>query len=56
VNYGTSSTVTGSACNPSYSGGRDQDYSLKPAWVWLNKSVRIYLGKRVNGVTQDVGP
>jgi hypothetical protein len=32
------------ACNPSYSGGRDQEEcSLKPAWA--NSSVRPYLEK-----------
>jgi hypothetical protein len=30
------------ACNPSYSGGRDQeDYSSKPAWANISK--RLYL-------------
>jgi hypothetical protein len=32
------------ACNPSYSGGRDQeDHSSKPGWV--NSSARPYLKK-----------
>jgi hypothetical protein len=31
------------ACSPSYSGGRDRDYNLKPAWV--NSSAKPYLEK-----------
>jgi hypothetical protein len=34
------------ACNPSYSGGRDQDYGLKPAWA--NSSLRPYLNKALH--------
>jgi hypothetical protein len=47
-------------CNPSYSGGRDQeDRSWKPAWA--NISVRPYIKKtlhkkRAGGVAQGVGP
>jgi hypothetical protein len=47
-------------CNPSYSGGRDQeDLSLKP--VKANSSERPYLEKtlhknRAGGVAQGVGP
>jgi hypothetical protein len=47
-------------CNPSYSGGRDQeDRSSKPAWA--NSSKRPYLKnthhkKRAGGVAQSVGP
>jgi hypothetical protein len=48
------------ACNPSYSGGRDQeDCSSKPAWanslkdpIWKKKNHK----KRVCGVAQVVGP
>jgi hypothetical protein len=48
------------ACNPSYTGGRDQeDYSLKPAKA--NRSQDPILKKkpsqkRAGRVTQDVGP
>jgi hypothetical protein len=47
------------ACNPTYSGGRDQeDHGSKPAWA--NSSTRPYLKKtlhknRVGGVTQGDG-
>jgi hypothetical protein len=46
------------ACNPSYSGGRDQDHGSKPAWVnslWDPISKVPYI-KRACGVAQDVGP
>jgi hypothetical protein len=48
------------ACNPSYSGGRDQeDHGSKPALA--NSSARPYLEKtlhknRVGGVAQGEGP
>jgi hypothetical protein len=48
------------ACNPSYSGDRDQeDCSSKPAWA--NSFVRFYLKKtlckkRAGGVAQGIGP
>jgi hypothetical protein len=47
------------SCNPSYSGGRDQeDHSSKLARA--NSSLRTYLQKilqkRAGGVVQDVGP
>jgi hypothetical protein len=48
------------ACNPSYSGGRDQeDLGLKPAQA--NSSKRLYLEKtrhknRADEVAQDKGP
>jgi hypothetical protein len=48
------------ACNPGYSGDRDQeDCDLKP--VWANSSWRPYIKKktsrkRVGGVPQGVGP
>jgi hypothetical protein len=47
-------------CNPSYSGGRDQeDPGAKPAWA--NSSARPYLEKnasqkRAGGVAQGGGP
>jgi hypothetical protein len=53
-------TPVTSTCNPSYSGGRDQDDSgLKPAWA--NSSARPYLEKtpsqeRAGGVTQGIDP
>jgi hypothetical protein len=45
-------------CNPSYSGGRDQERSLKPAWAnsVQDSSLKIPNTKRTDGVTQDVGP
>jgi hypothetical protein len=57
--------ITGSApvaytCNPSYSGGRNQeDHGLKPAWT--NSSLRPYLKKpftknRAGGVAQGEVP
>jgi hypothetical protein len=48
------------ACNPSYSGGRDQeDHGSKPTWE--NSSARTYLDKnpsqkRAGGVAQGVNP
>jgi hypothetical protein len=48
------------ACNPSYSGGRDEeDLGLKPAWA--KSSMRPYLKKPLHqnkdgGVAQGVGP
>jgi hypothetical protein len=42
-------------CNPSYSGGRDQeDQGAKPAWA--NSSRKNPAQKRAGGVAQDVGP
>jgi hypothetical protein len=47
-------------CNPSYSGGTDQeDYSLKPALAnssWDTILKRKKSQKRADGVVQDVGP
>jgi hypothetical protein len=38
-------------CNPSYSGGRDQeDHGSKPAWV--NSSMRPYLKKKKKKITK----
>jgi hypothetical protein len=46
-------------CNPSYTGGRDQeDLCLKPAWadsLWDPIS-KIPNAKRAGGVTQGTGP
>jgi hypothetical protein len=48
-------------CNPSYSGGRDQeDCSLKPAWANssqdpISKKKKTFK-KRAGGVAQGVGP
>jgi hypothetical protein len=50
------------ACNPSYSGGRDQeDHGLKPAWANslqdpISKTPSYTHKKRSGGVAQDVGP
>jgi hypothetical protein len=47
------------ACNPSYSGGRDQkDLSLKPVWqiVCETLSQKYSSQKRAVGVAQGVGP
>jgi hypothetical protein len=47
------------ACNPSYSGGRDQeDHSSKLAWAnsLQDPISKIPLQKRVGGVSQGVGP
>jgi hypothetical protein len=47
------------ACNPSYSGGRDQeDRGLKPAWANSSRDPisKIPLTKRAGGVPQGVGP
>jgi hypothetical protein len=42
------------ACNPSYSGGSDQeDHGLKPAWA--NSSVRPYLEKKKPSQKRAVG-
>jgi hypothetical protein len=48
------------ACNPSYSGGRDQEDSGSKS-AWANSSERIYLGKNIHknraaGVAQGEGP
>jgi hypothetical protein len=47
------------ACNPSYSGGRDQeDHGSKPAWqiVYKTLSRKYPSQKRAGGVAQSVGP
>jgi hypothetical protein len=48
------------ACNPSYSGGRDQeDCSLKPASansVWDPTEKKSWTKERTGGMTQGVGP
>jgi hypothetical protein len=47
------------ACNPSYSGGRDQeDHSSKPAQAnsWQDPILKIPNTKRAGRVTQSVGP
>jgi hypothetical protein len=51
------------ACNPSYSGGRDQeDHSSKPAWAnrlqdaILKKPITKEKIKRAGGVVQGIGP
>jgi hypothetical protein len=47
------------ACNPSYSGGRDQEeHSLKPAWAnsSQNPISKIPNTKRASGVAQGIGP
>jgi hypothetical protein len=42
--WGQSQALVAPSCNPSYSGGTDQeDHGSKPAWV--NSSVRTYLKK-----------
>jgi hypothetical protein len=46
-------------CNPSYSGGRDQeDHCSEPAWEsGLQDSIqKTHHKKRAGGVAQDVGP
>jgi hypothetical protein len=46
-------------CNPSYSGGRDQeDYSSKPAWAnsLRDPISKIPITKRAGGVAQGEGP
>jgi hypothetical protein len=60
INMGVHWMLVAHACNPSYSGGRDQeDCSSKPAWA--NSSTGPYLKKilhkkRAVGVTQAVDP
>jgi hypothetical protein len=50
-----SQVLVAHACNPSYSGGRDQeDHVLKPAWA--NSSWDPIFKKRAGGVSQGVGP
>jgi hypothetical protein len=47
------------ACNPSYSGGRDQeDRGSKPAWVnsSLDPNSKILNTKRAGGMAQGEGP
>jgi hypothetical protein len=47
------------ACNPSYSGGRDQEFcGSKPAWGnYLQDSIlKKTITKRAGGVAQGVGP
>jgi hypothetical protein len=45
------------ACNPRYSGGRDEDHILKPVWENSEILSRKYpTQKRVGGVAQVVGP
>jgi hypothetical protein len=48
------------SCNPSYSGGRDQeDHSLKPAWANSLQdpiSKKNPSQKRTGGVDQGIGP
>jgi hypothetical protein len=47
------------ACNPSYSGGRDQeDPGSKPAWAIVGKTLsrKIPSQKMAGGVAQGVGP
>jgi hypothetical protein len=49
------------ACNPSYSGGRDQeDRHLKPAWQIVHETLshkkKHFTPKRAGGVAQGVGP
>jgi hypothetical protein len=49
----------GSACNPSYSGGRDQeDRSSKPAWANSSQDPisKVPNTKRAGGVARGVGP
>jgi hypothetical protein len=52
--------VVAHACNPSYSGGRDQeDHSSKSAQASSSQdpiSKKIHKKKRVGGVAQGVGP
>jgi hypothetical protein len=43
-------------CNPSNSGGKDQeDRSSKPAWPYLKKPF-THTHKKAGGVAQSVGP
>jgi hypothetical protein len=47
------------ACNPSYSGGRDQeDCGLKPTWASSSRDPisKIPITKRAGGVAQGEGP
>jgi hypothetical protein len=47
------------ACNPSYSGGRDQeDHRLKPAWANSSQGpiLKKPIKKRAGGVAQGVDP
>jgi hypothetical protein len=48
------------ACNPGYSGGRDQENcNLKPAWTnssWDSYLEKNPLQKRACGVAQGIGP
>jgi hypothetical protein len=47
------------ACNPTYSGGRDQeDCGWNPAWANSSRAPTSIKPsqKRAGGVTQDVGP
>jgi hypothetical protein len=46
-------------CNPSYSGGRDQeDYDLKPSQANVHEALsqKKHPKKRAGGVAQGVGP
>jgi hypothetical protein len=59
IKNGDSQKLVAYACNPSYSGGRDQENcSLKP--VWANSSqdpvLKISNTKKAGGVAQGVGP
>jgi hypothetical protein len=46
------------ACNPSYSGGRDQDYGSKPAQASSLRDPisKIPITNRASGVAQGEGP
>jgi hypothetical protein len=55
----TSQALVAHSCNPSYSGGRDQeDHSSKPAWANSLRSYREnthHPKKRAGGVAQGIG-
>jgi hypothetical protein len=58
-NLCTSQVSVAHACNPSYSGGSNQeDWGSKPAQAnsLRNPNVKIPDTKRTGGVAQDVGP
>jgi hypothetical protein len=59
VSLGYTVKITAHACNPSYSGGRDQeDRSSKPAEQLVHETLsqKNPSPKRAGGVTKGVGP
>jgi hypothetical protein len=53
--------VSGSCPNPNFTGSRDQDCDLKPAWANnfqnpISKKNLSHVKKRTDGMAQGVGP